>query len=1142
MKKILLVAFCLISFFRPFAQIPTTYQQFQVITSVADLQNVILNTPRTQPLYLALAPGDYQLSSTLTIDRDAPVYLHGLSTKGTILRGRTNFSGLSIINVVKTPKFSIAGLSITPPLSSTTYPGNAWKTKAIDFSGSTSNDFEMQEVNHSALIEINAAGSYRIQSIWGIYSSRLMNNLFVVNHPQADVILDHCSFWGNQLDTYHTTANPRIGDNGLPLPNPLTPTQIQNRLDSTYFVWQKQGRVRIYSPQNVIMSSRYEFKFESKSVLGPHVVAGLKTESELSMPQQSPAPQGSRNYKAVVGVSGNDTEIIFKANSMSRPGTWWDQTVQDVAFVDFDSPNGKAWILGNTCTQFYGKIINSNIPLQNAQIVLLGNKIASIETNSVPVPTNMYADVSFTGMGKLTSMGNISRLKTMPSTTTYPFYNEETSLAAVYLEETDSLMNAPEIPIDVVPDALTLPTFNLTYNPANPTDPSTNHELLWRKILINVQNSPYNAIPNDGIDDYAAIQLAIDTAAVKNGLVYFPAGQYDISQTLAFNNTTYPPPNSVSPNSFGNTNIIYGNIANTGLDMRSILITGEGSTNTIINGLNSSVLSIFSITNNNFSRIQGLTLKINNSNLVPIYGITTQTNPSQAIVTLDAFRPIESATQTFLDHRIGRVSGNLNSDAVISIRNWSFRDCNFEGGQIGVSSMIRAGLPQATIRSPFNGQNVAGYFSTVTGSSGYPPSVCWTEGNQVPTGLGEMFSITYCKFKNNTVGFMNGHHQALCQFIKNCTFQGDSVGAMHGNARVQQILKDPYCNGGANLAFYNTQFDNLYLDFLHKWGVQSMNHYFNGCNFKTRRNIHHYGAPAYGFSSEKFDVDFVENSIFEFDNASTASSRVHPPFGSVPNPPHHNGSPNFDWSFLEIGNSGLFVLNSDVTKSTFLKYNYTTPQSSGFGNPVYMPPGFGYGFIVQSQIPGTKSSLQNVQFVNYGTKFNYGASAGNGFNINTAAPWNDCNGYIFPQRLSLNPPTGMTIHIPKEVAFLDNTSTPSTNPTSAQTDRYYWRAGNTIEGGSRQCLYHYGLYYQRVLLYNPKEYPCPTALTLPSSTYDVNRTTIVKKVNSGSGTINASNLIEGNAKVTYEGKSILLEPGFKATNGTVFKAQVGGCN
>jgi Right handed beta helix region len=74
--------------------------------------------------------------------------------------------------------------------------------------------------------------------------------------------------------------------------------------------------------------------------------------------------------------------------------------------------------------------------------------------------------------------------------------------------------------------------------------------------------------------------------------------------------------------------------------------------------------------------------------------------------------------------------------------------------------------------------------------------------------------------------------------------------------------------------------------------------------------------------------------------------------------------------------------------------------------------------------------------------------------------------------------------------------------------------------------------------------PCPTAFIL-SSTHvpsdDINGGVVLKQANESIGSISASNRISGAAKVTYEARSILLNTGFSAESGTVFKAQIGGC-
>ena len=73
--------------------------------------------------------------------------------------------------------------------------------------------------------------------------------------------------------------------------------------------------------------------------------------------------------------------------------------------------------------------------------------------------------------------------------------------------------------------------------------------------------------------------------------------------------------------------------------------------------------------------------------------------------------------------------------------------------------------------------------------------------------------------------------------------------------------------------------------------------------------------------------------------------------------------------------------------------------------------------------------------------------------------------------------------------------------------------------------------------------PCPQTLTLQSTADDFTTGVVIKETNATTGTITAINKITGTANVIYRaGKSISLEPGFVAENGTVFKTEFGGCN
>jgi trimeric autotransporter adhesin len=71
---------------------------------------------------------------------------------------------------------------------------------------------------------------------------------------------------------------------------------------------------------------------------------------------------------------------------------------------------------------------------------------------------------------------------------------------------------------------------------------------------------------------------------------------------------------------------------------------------------------------------------------------------------------------------------------------------------------------------------------------------------------------------------------------------------------------------------------------------------------------------------------------------------------------------------------------------------------------------------------------------------------------------------------------------------------------------------------------------------------CTQTLTLLNPTNNYATGTVLKQASSTNGNITATNLITGNAKVTYQAKSIILNAGFKADKGTVFLSEIGGCN
>ncbi|MCP9767172.1 hypothetical protein EGI22_04570 [Lacihabitans sp. LS3-19] len=73
-------------------------------------------------------------------------------------------------------------------------------------------------------------------------------------------------------------------------------------------------------------------------------------------------------------------------------------------------------------------------------------------------------------------------------------------------------------------------------------------------------------------------------------------------------------------------------------------------------------------------------------------------------------------------------------------------------------------------------------------------------------------------------------------------------------------------------------------------------------------------------------------------------------------------------------------------------------------------------------------------------------------------------------------------------------------------------------------------------------FPCLNNLNLNSPKDDYANNSYTRSANILIGKINASNFINEAAKVIYKAKVVILEPGFKAEFGSVFKTEIGGCN
>lgn len=1042
MKNVIVVfALTLVSnFFNHLVAQQLSYNEFKVVTEAWQIGHWIKNTPTNDPVYLVLAPGVYKISQPITIDRIGAVYIHGLSMAGTLLTDSIGYASEDLFIVKRTNKFSLVGLTIrTQKAPKTAF--ESWKGCVVRFEQNVANvphDVEIQEIEQGSSFKINAPGTYRV------HASRVPNLGYIVNHPNADFVMTQGHSWVYQGNFPKPKSESGNFLNNYSLSHP---DDISFMKDSTCIVWQKKGRVRIYGTNNVMSGCAYEYRFENKSDLGPHVIVGLRNEIEANnYPTLEICAADKRIFKALAKVTGYGNEIIVKSSSIVKSGAFFDGIcAEKIAIVDFQSIDGKAFILGNANKEGANKLImnSAGTNLENAKIVLLGNKVASLPAyngmvNSTEIPQILYADVQLGQSNRIVNMGNMTRLNSgvHPVTGQYltgaedPYSYGDELFSDLYLANVDSLMNAPIIPSEVPPHALNLPQFSLKYNPNAPDDPATNHELLWRNILINIRN--YGAKPNDGQDDFLAIQQAIDTAALSNGLLYFPTGQFDISKTIEFNTITgYPSPLKSNDFRYGAPNNTLVNLG------RSILIAGSGANETVVNGLGD-VLSIFSITNSRLSRMQGLTMKVNDGKIKTIRGLTSASKPSEAIVAVDNF---DSCDTLGTGVHYG------------SIYLWNFNDCNFIGGQVGASTQMRKQM-FGQVRNHKTGRKDMGLFS------GQLKSNCTVD---FYGGLGESFVLNNCTFENNNLGFVTAHHQAFCHFISDCQFLNDSIGVIQYGARGSDPFRGDtgYTadNAGGNFTIVHTEFNNLARDFQTSFQTQTVPDYLSHCKFSAPTALFVNGdnyptianswLPTY--RRNKNTIVMVDHCDFTYDHTQDALYKNQP---FVNNPKIFEDYFKY-FTFVANNRSSIFCLNSDLSKTTFIKGG-TAPQPA-ISNSTAGLQGVGFGMIVQCKMPGFPDS----KFSTYGTK----PVTSFYFNFKPDNPSIPASIPIFPIGYGTDPPVGLYIprYFPKEIISLE------LGTTSIANDYYFWRIGMMASGGTLQRHRDYALPMQRILLYNAGE-------------------------------------------------------------------------
>jgi len=417
---------------------PTTYDSFVSVTNYANVSEAM-----SSGSFLYFPPGVYMLNNPIIIDRDTPLFLHGADRMKTILQP-ANPGPLFIVR--KAPLINVAGLRIDGGTTAT-------NRENFLFENVSPIEFELQDafVERSILM-MKGPGTFRVQGT--TFNAReQVSTPIIVDHPQADFLM----VGGN--------ISPHVDTSPLP----------SNQL---FHAWQKQGRMRIYSTGLQTALGVADFRIDTRSALGAHVIANVRSEGSLLFPSTF----------LFVPPSSSVVDVLLMNNSMSTPGV-----TNPARYVDYNA-GGTVWLLGNNSIDDAGILATGNAP--QATIVALGNRSYS-NTNLLPIVAlqkivagNTYSHKLLTG-----EVANPSVRFTGPD---------------------DSLENIPPIPISTVPIPLDRPAL--------------------RAPLSGMLNAKDFGAVGDGVaDDTAALQAWLNAG----NTLYLPQGTYRITSTLGYSHPTY---------------------------------------------------------------------------------------------------------------------------------------------------------------------------------------------------------------------------------------------------------------------------------------------------------------------------------------------------------------------------------------------------------------------------------------------------------------------------------------------------------------------------------------------------------------------------------------------------------------------------
>lgn len=422
--------------------------KYSTFTTVANAEEfVALVNSGSQRIFLL--PGNYRLKNPVVLQGNREFMFHGGDRMRTKFLASDPSQPMFIVNNLR--GLSLAGVSLSGD--------NAIASPAIHFVNKVPTRFSMIDgFTEKTYLNITGPGMFTVQSC-SLKGGDTLPAPVVIDHPQADFFM--------------------IGGN--------IACQAKEFIPDAYFhLWQKRGRLRVYSTGVQVAKGRADFRIDTASAIGPHVIANIRSEGH------NVNNFNNQSCFLYVPESAEKVDVVVKNNGAS----WPDPNGSGV-MVDY-SAAGTVWLIGNNGHYKARHLFKGKAP--NATLVALGNLTHAVYT---------AADIN---VGKCYLYGNIFD---------HRFSNFMDQGQPWFRHITD---NEPRAALDEMPR---VPDLQI---PLPIRRPVCDKPI---KGILNVKDPPYNAKGDGVTDDGGALWKALNDSPS----VYLPEGTYLISGGLWVNSS-----------------------------------------------------------------------------------------------------------------------------------------------------------------------------------------------------------------------------------------------------------------------------------------------------------------------------------------------------------------------------------------------------------------------------------------------------------------------------------------------------------------------------------------------------------------------------------------------------------------------------